>query len=131
MNAEVTNVVKEDHGFLYRWIGLGDATKVIYENSIAGGGDLMTRDLSCKYLNARIDMRTGNVRLMPGNEPHLEHQYNLLKKRCDKLERLLRQYHEAMGAIAMTSVTALMPMEKDDATDQLPADHHRKADASG
>lgn len=131
MNAEATKVMKDDHGFLYRWIGLGDAIQQVHQNSIVGGGDLMTRDLSCKYLNARIDMRTGNVRLMPGNSPHLEHEYNLLKKRCAKLERLLRQQDEAMRAIAMTCITTLMPLENDDATDKLPTDPQRQADASG
>ncbi len=51
------------------WQPLDAAASAIRERTLASGSDFLQRNWDCKYLDARIDMRTGAVRLVPGNLP--------------------------------------------------------------
>lgn len=52
---------------LNEWQPLASALPAITERLAANGSDFILNHWDCKYLDARIDMRTGSVRLTAGN----------------------------------------------------------------
>lgn len=52
---------------LYEWQPLHEAVLKMRERFMTTNPDFVLRNWDCKYLNARIDMRTGSVCLTPGN----------------------------------------------------------------
>jgi hypothetical protein len=52
-----------------RWVSLDEALPLLRERmGFNDGGRYISTHWGCKYINARIDMRTGAVYLKPGNE---------------------------------------------------------------
>jgi hypothetical protein len=51
------------------WITLGQAYNFLRARILADGDHFILDHFDCKYINARIDMRTGKVLLAPGNTP--------------------------------------------------------------
>ena len=49
------------------WIPFSDAVDFIEKHTLESGNSFILEEWDCKYINARIDMRTGMVRLSPGN----------------------------------------------------------------
>lgn len=49
------------------WITLAEAYNFLRSRILADGDEFILASFDCKYINARIDMRTGKVLLTPGN----------------------------------------------------------------
>lgn len=58
---------------LHEWVSLTEILPLLRERmAINDGGKFILGDWTCKYLDARIDMRTGAVYLKPGNVHNTE-----------------------------------------------------------
>lgn len=63
MSEHLTDVDQLPEG----WISLERAYQFLRERLSIDGSDFITERWDCKYINARVDMRTGRVLLTPGN----------------------------------------------------------------
>ena len=59
--------MRNDEIIFGKWISLHKATKMLKERFMGRDPSFVLDNWDCKYINARIDMRTGVVILFPGN----------------------------------------------------------------
>jgi hypothetical protein len=61
MASDTSNALPQD------WISFADGFEFLQSRLAVKNPEFMLENWNCKYINARIDMRTGVMRLQPGN----------------------------------------------------------------